>query len=151
MESKVCSGINKTENSTTCRGCKRQYKRLLPHLNSKNGKRCRDLYTEQELEKPSKEKKYYDQNREKLRAKKKEQNKCFYDDNREEIHRKKKEYYEANKEKILQKRKVKRENLTLYECLKLFRQEIIWGPIFPCICCHRMCYRTGVTVGCQPI
>ena len=37
LESKVCRGINKTENSNTCRGCKRQYLRLLPHLNSKNG------------------------------------------------------------------------------------------------------------------
>ena len=183
LESKVCNGININENSTTCRGCKKQYLRLLPHLNSKNGKGCKDLYTEHELEKPSKEKKYYNKNRGKVKAK----NKCYYENNREEtsamrreyyeankeeiirktrkyyeankeeIIGKKGEYYEANKEKILQKIKIKRENLTLDDCLKLFKQEIVWGPIFPCICCHRMCYRTGVTVanldklGAQPI
>ena len=88
LESKVCNGININENSTTCRGCKKQYLRLLPHLNSKNGKGCKDLYTEHELEKPSKEKKYYNKNRGKVKAK----NKCYYENNREETSAMRRQY-----------------------------------------------------------
>ena len=32
-----------------CRGCKKVFKRLLSHLNSKKGSTCKELYSEKEL------------------------------------------------------------------------------------------------------
>jgi hypothetical protein len=69
LESKVCNGSNKNENAVSCRGCNKHYLRLLSHLNSKNGNGCRVLYTDKELEQPSKQKKYDDKNRGKINEK----------------------------------------------------------------------------------
>ena len=70
LESKVCNGSNKNEKSISCRGCNKQYLRLLPKKKKKNGKGCRVLYTDKELEQPSKLKKYDDENRGEINEKK---------------------------------------------------------------------------------
>jgi hypothetical protein len=35
-------------------------------------------------------------------------------------------------------------NLSLVESLSAFRKDIVWGAIYPCISCHRTCFRNGV-------
>ena len=34
--------------------------------------------------------------------------------------------------------------MSMLDCLSTFRKAIIWGAIYPCICCHRTCFRNGV-------
>ena len=34
----------------------------------------------------------------------------------------------------------------MYDCLKTFRKEIVWGAIYPCVSCHRACFRNGVNI-----
>ena len=56
----------------------------------------------------------------------------------------KENYYQANKAIILEKLRMKRCNLSLANSLDLFKKEIAWGSIYPCICCHRTRFRTGM-------
>ena len=57
----------------------------------------------------------------------------------------KKQYNENYyKETTLERIKIKTSNLSLTDSLQLFKTEIAWGPIYPCICCHRTRFRTGV-------
>ena len=48
------------------------------------------------------------------------------------------------KETTLERIRIKTRNLSLTDSLQLFKTEIAWGPIYPCICCHRTRFRTGV-------
>ena len=61
----------KPDLGVACRGCKVIYKRLLVHLNSKNGMPCKALYREEELVKPSKSKNHYAKNQTQILEKKK--------------------------------------------------------------------------------
>ena len=36
--------------------------------------------------------------------------------------------------------------MSLDECLAVFRREIVWGSIYPCLSCHRACFRNGVNI-----
>jgi hypothetical protein len=47
---------------------------------------------------------------------------------------------------ILRKVQEKRENMSFDDCLYVFRREIVWGSIYPCISCHRACFRNGVNM-----
>jgi len=87
-----------TKNDTTiCRGCVKPFKKLLSHLNRKEGsKNCREFYTSQELQRANKQKTYYEQNKEKIRER---QNKN-YELNKERIRERQRKKYELNKESI---------------------------------------------------
>ena len=89
---------------------------------------------------------YYGLNKEKIQQKRK----AYYGLNKEKEQQEMKAYYGLNKEKIKLQRKVhyhekKRANMTLNESLYAFKNSIIWGAIYPCICCHRTRFRNGVT------
>ena len=60
----------------------------------------------------------------------------------------KQDYCKKNEEKIKMYFKEyyqeKRKNLTLSQSLQMFKMEIAWGSIFPCICCHRYCFINSV-------
>jgi hypothetical protein len=96
----------------------------------------------------------YDKNKDKILRKRK----GCYDENKEKFLRRNKDFYNENKEVIretkkkrytetkLEKVKEKRKNLSMDDCLKLFRKEIVWGSIYPCISCHRACFRNGVVM-----
>merc|ERR1719509_502251 len=92
-----------TKNDTTiCRGCEKPFKKLLSHLNRKEGsKNCREFYTSQELQRANKKKAYYEQNKEKIRER---QNKN-YELNKERIRERRRKKYEKNKERIIKKTK----------------------------------------------
>jgi hypothetical protein len=71
----TCSGrLSSVKDSNTiseplniaCKGCSKVFKRLLVHLNSKNGLVCKSFYSPEELEKPNKWKAYYEKNKEKI-------------------------------------------------------------------------------------
>ena len=62
--------------------------------------------------------------------------KRHYDINSETIRIIRKQYYDENKELILEKVREKRQNMSMYDCLKTFRKEIVWGAICPCVSCH---------------
>ena len=74
------------------------------------------------------------------------------DPNSEKLKLKKKAHYIQNQEKIkdarkhqyITKVKEKRANMSMLGCLSSFIKAIIWGSIYPCICCHRACFRNGV-------
>ena len=150
----------------TCKGCLKIYKKLLVHLNSKNGAKCKAFYSSEEMEKPNKWKVYYERNKEKILARKKayhtenkdkikKRKKNNYDDNSEKIKKRKTDHYDVNSGKIKNKRKEhyddnlekikkgkkdhyskkkeKWKNLSLQECLNIFKREIVWGAIYPCI------------------
>merc|ERR1719509_281167 len=92
-----------TKNDTTiCRGCVKPFKKLLSHLNRKEGsKNCREFYTSQELQRANKKKAYYEQNKEKIRER---QNKN-YELNKERISERRRKKYELNKESIRERRR----------------------------------------------
>jgi hypothetical protein len=148
-----------------CRACCKTFKRLLAHLNSKNGNLCKSFYTEEELRKPSKSKVFYDKHKKKILDKKKKYSKentakikdykrTYYKQNKSEVREKDNAYKKRNKIKLSGKKqaeyicklKQKRANLSLFESLSMFRKEIVWGAIYPCISCHRTCFRNGVKV-----
>ena len=147
------------EANTICRGCSKTFKRLLPHLHSKNGGACKDLYTNEELERPSKAKTFYEKHKEKIKEKRKahynqnklkiiEKKKADYSKDPKSIKKKRKAHYDENaaeiKEKYISKVKEKRKNLSMLDSLSTFRKEIVWGAVYPCISCHRTCFRNGV-------
>ena len=75
--------------------------------------------------------------------------KGYKEKNKENLDEYQKQYKEKNKD--YQKNyyqnttKAKRKVLSLNESLKIFKREILWGPIYPCICCHRTLFRKGVS------
>ena len=86
-----------------CRGCLKVMERLLTHLNSKNGAKCLERYTETEINLhkemviANRNVNFYKRNREKRKQ---------YDaDNRESILEKKKQHHEKNRDDILEKKK----------------------------------------------
>jgi len=107
-----------TKNDTTiCRGCVKPFKKLLSHLNRKEGsKNCREFYTSQELQRANKQKTYYEQNKEKIRERQnknyelnkeriRERRRKKYELNKESIRDRQNKYYEKNKERIIKKTK----------------------------------------------
>ena len=158
-----------------CKGCQKTFKKIFGHLNCNSGKSCRELYTNEELQPPNKQAKYDEKNKEAKRnyyENNKENNKdtkrkkCaeykkehreevnekqskYNKEHREEVNEKQRKYDKEHREEINEKRKniyhKKRKNLTLDQSLKLFRSEIVWGPIYPCISCHRCLFRNSVT------
>ena len=56
---------------------------------------------------------------------------------------KQKEYQKGYFQKVT---KTKRKNLSIQDSVKVFRREIMWGPIYPCISCHRTLFRRGVSI-----
>ena len=51
----------------------------------------------------------------------------------EEISQKKAAYY-----------KRKRENMSMNDAISVFKADIVWGAIYPCVSCHRTCFRNSV-------
>ena len=99
-----------------CKGCSKLFKRLLVHLNSKNGLECKSFYSPEELQKPNKWKAYYKKNKEKILEMKKEyqkknseqlkaNRKRHYDENSEQLKETKKRHYDANSEQHKSSRK----------------------------------------------
>ena len=157
-----------------CKGCSKSFKRSQVHLRSKNGSKCKGFYNENdiELKSPNKWNVYYQRNKEKILLK----SKSKYDQNKENVLENKKRHYDQNQEKILDKKKChydqnkkciklirkehhdknrkiilkkiqeKRENMSLDDCLAVFQREIVWGSIYPCMSCHRACFRNGVNI-----
>jgi hypothetical protein len=158
--------------SVVCKGCLKQFKRLHVHLRSKNGSKCKSLYNENDInpEKANRSNTYYQKNKEKILLKRKfhydkerisDKNKGYYDQNKQNISKRRKCHYEKNKDTIrvvrkehydanrkikLQKIQEKKKNMSLDDCLHVFRREIVWGSIYPCISCHRACFRNGVNI-----
>ena len=104
------------EANIICRGCSKTFKRLLLHLNSKNGGACKLLYTNEELEKPSKAKTFYEKHKMEIKEKRKahynqnkssltEKRKAHYKQNKSSLTEKRKAHYNQNKPKIIEKRK----------------------------------------------
>jgi len=92
-----------TKNDTTiCRGCEKPFKKLLSHLNRKEGsKNCREFYTSQELQRANKQKTYYEQNKEQIR----ERHRKTYELNKEKIRERQNKNYEQNKERIRERQR----------------------------------------------
>merc|ERR1719509_504388 len=102
---------------TICRGCVQPFKKLLSHLNRKEGsKKCRKFYTSQELQRANKQKTYYEQNKEKIRERQnknyelkkeriRERKRKKYELNKESIRDRQRKSYELNKERIIKKTK----------------------------------------------
>ena len=93
-----------------------------------------------------KKKEHYQKNKEQIKVKKKD----YCQKNKEQIKVKRKEHYQKNKEQIKVKAKehyqIKRKLLTMDQSIRLFRQDTIWGPIYPCISCHRFLFRSSVSI-----
>jgi hypothetical protein len=109
------------DSGVECRGCKAIYKRLLVHLNSKNGMSCKALYGEDKLVRPSKSNKYYEKNKaqilekrkkyymnnaQEMKQKKNQKDRINYAQNRSKIKAKRKADYEENLNEIKKKRKI---------------------------------------------
>ncbi len=69
--------------------------------------------------------------------------KCYYKNHRTEILRKRKEHY-ANQATEISQRKIdnRRKNKNP---IHDFRRSISQGPVFPCICCHRILFHSAVS------
>ena len=116
--------------NVVCKGCSKVFKRLLVHLNSKNGSNCKLLYSVEELEKPNKWKVYYEKNKEKKRNYQKQNaerikgtKRRHYEENAESIKTSMKRHYEENAETI--KKKLKLMIITLNNQLKQTKRSII--------------------------
>ena len=105
--------------SSICRGCSKDMPKLVIHLNSKKGQKCRQQYGDEEIENHKqailrrKNKKYYQQKRELILSSKKaydeknrEDKKAYYEKNREDKISYRKVHYEENREPTLYSKKV---------------------------------------------
>ena len=102
-------------------------------------------YNEQNKEELKlKQRVYNEQNKEEMKLKHKQYN----IENRTENRKRHEEYNREHQQDIQIKQKKKREETknsqTKQNRLIKFRNAIKLGPIYPCICCHRTCFITGV-------
>ena len=133
-----------------CLGCNKEFGSLPRHFRGKAGENCKQKYSEEELQLMSR--KTYQ------KTYQKDYNKVYQKENKEKLDTYQKDYKKENKEKLgtyqktYQKQyyenvtKEKRKHLSLQNSLKLFKREILWGAIYPCLCCHRTLFRQGVSV-----
>ena len=134
-ESKAKGSVEAGLLDSQCRGCGVEMQLLLRHLNSKTGKRCKENYKEEEIE--GHKKAVGRRRMATYRANTKNNTK-----NKLKVYEAK--YYEKNKEKKALARKKKREEMTVWDGLRVFWAETAWGAIYPCLCCHKTYFRNGV-------
>jgi len=77
-----------------CKGCNKPFQTLLAHLNRKTGQSCREFYGPEVLQPPSKQKRYNEKNKERLKQIAKES----YQKNKEARKKQMKETYQKNRE-----------------------------------------------------
>ena len=129
-----------------CRGCGVEIQLLLRHLNSKSGKNCKENYKQEEMEghKKAVERRKMTKYRKNKKEKIKSYHAKYYEKNKAAILEMRAKHYEDNKEKQAIARKKKRENMTVWDGLRVFWAETTWGAIYPCLCCHKTFFRNGV-------
>ena len=141
-----------------CRGCGVVMKRLLRHLKGKKGQACMEKYSKDEfddhksetakkaketykkVEKNKERKKQLDHSWVKTHKERKKQlNQGWEKTHKKERKQMKQDWEKDHKEKrkqMNQDRK-KRKDLSMWEAVQVSLEETLWGPIYPCICCHR--------------
>ena len=145
--------MEEVEDNITCRGtCK---KKIWPKYGRSNflrhitqAKKCKDLYTDDEIE-----------NFRKLSYNRKKQMRIEgYDENErnKELKRQRESYDENEKNKRLKRQRlsydpkqrkekyINKQSSTMKERLQRFDHECQYGPIFVCVCCMRVLFKRGV-------
>ena len=161
-----------------CRGCGREFVKLLQHLMSQNGLQCNiENYNEEEIEahKLSKKKKvhtvynkehrdnineaqavYNKEHRDEIkeaqavydkehRDKKNEAQAVYNKEHRDKINEAQAVYDKEHREEKKEAYKKRKECMSMSEASSVFSASIVWGAIYPCICCHRTRFRNNVT------
>jgi hypothetical protein len=110
-ESKTCGGEstkqnvveeNQNELNNICKGCQKEFKRLIPHLNSKSGSKCKEHYDIDELIKDNKAKllekkrKHYEENKEEIQGIRK----THYTEHQADIKLTRQELYKKNEDRV---------------------------------------------------
>ena len=132
-----------------CKGCGKNFRRLLKHLSAK-GSTCKERYSKLQIDehqktiRKKKQAKYQTKNKEKIKLFRKTYDKA----NKAKVAEYKKTYDAANKTNIQKYKanyyKKKQEDLSEWEAVQVYLAETEWGPIFCCICCHRMLFQRSV-------
>ena len=144
--------MEEVEDNITCRGtCKKKvwpkYGRsnFLRHITQ--AKKCKDLYTDDEIEnfrklsynrKKQMQVEGYDENEKNKKLKRQRES---YDEDRNKKLKRQRLSYDPKK----RKEKYKNKQLsTMKERLQRFNHECQYGPIFVCVCCMRVLFKRGV-------
>ena len=132
-----------------CKGCGKNFRRLLKHLSAK-GSTCKESYSKlqidehQKIIRKKKNAKYQTKNKAKLKLYRSAYDKT----NKAKIAEYKKTYDTVNKTKIHNYKasyyNKRQKDLSQWEAVLAYRAETAEGPIFSCICCHRMLFQRSV-------
>ncbi len=110
-----------------CLICSKRWESLKSlYLHIIRSKKCKEKYDKNEFEniKITREKE--------KKAKLQKSDKQYIEANREHVAKKLKQYHKEHRDvRIVEMKKI-------YEKKKKFQNAISWGPIFPCLCCHRV-------------
>lgn len=130
----------------TCKGCGTSYQRLLQHI--ARTEKCKKKYGNAEFEalkaasKQRSKRAYNDQNRAIINAKQ-----VRYDaQHREEKQISNAEHWKKNRDSLMQKRTLKRDNLLPSDRILDFKNSIIDGPNYVCLSCKRCLFKKSVKI-----
>ncbi len=134
----------------SCRGCNKSFKNLNLHLTRMP--RCRQYYSPRELENAAKarrilrKKKYYETKKPSTRQKEFSDIEQDCDKEHQKAQKKKenKAYYQKNAAKIKGKQRASFVNANEKTRFLKFYRSVQEGLSYTCICCHRLCFRSGV-------